>query len=235
MGPKKASGIITTSDIGCYTLAAYAPLLALDTCACMGASVGQAQGLERAGVRNKVVAVIGDSTFMHSGITPLINAVYNQSKLTLIVLDNGTTAMTGHQGHPGTGVSASGKPAKRILIENIARGSGVDDVHVLDAFNMAEIETTLKRSIEMDEPSVLVVRGACPLHIRVQGEPLVVVSDKCDGCSACLCLGCAALVRDGDKVRIEANMCVGEACNVCTDVCPQRAIVPKREATSLSK
>ena len=108
----KESKLIITGDIGCYTLAAYPPLQAMDTCACMGASIGQALGMEKAGVGKKVVAVIGDSTFLHSGITGLVNAVYNEGKITIIILDNGTTAMTGHQDHPGTGISAQGKKTK---------------------------------------------------------------------------------------------------------------------------
>ncbi|MCK4965131.1 MAG: indolepyruvate ferredoxin oxidoreductase subunit alpha, partial [Dehalococcoidia bacterium] len=126
----KEGELIVTSDIGCYTLGVYPPLAALDTCACMGASIGQALGLEKAGVPNKVVAVLGDSTFMHSGITGLIDVVYNQGSTTVIILDNQTTAMTGHQGHPGTGISATGATTQAVELESLVKGIGIKDVNV---------------------------------------------------------------------------------------------------------
>ena len=223
-------GLIVTSDIGCYTLAVYPPLLAVDTCACMGASIGQAMGMEKAGVANKTVAVLGDSTFMHSGITGLLDIVYNGGNVTVIILDNGTTAMTGHQGHPGTGVDARGRKTHRTTPEDIARGLGVRDVTVVDAYDVAAVEQTVARCVETLEPSVIVVRGPCPLHERVSGEALHVLAEECDGCGTCLRLGCPALGREGDKAQIVAETCLGDACGVCVQVCPREAIRPLARA-----
>jgi len=220
----KKNGLIVTSDIGCYTLGVYAPLFALDTTACMGASIGQALGLEKAGVPNKIVAVIGDSTFMHSGITALVDVVYNQGKTTIVILDNETTAMTGHQGHPGTGISAKGTETQAVKLETLAQGIGVRDVNVVDAFNLAAIESTVARCVETDEPSVIIVRGPCPVHVRTSGVPFRTDDDKCDSCYACLRLGCPAISVSGDKAWIDAGLCVGSGCGVCAQVCPQEAI-----------
>jgi indolepyruvate ferredoxin oxidoreductase alpha subunit len=220
----KKGGLIATSDIGCYTLGVYAPLFALDTCACMGASIGQALGLEKAGVPNKIVAVIGDSTFMHSGVTGLIDVVYNQGTTTVIILDNETTAMTGHQGHPGTGILAKGVEGHKVKLETLAQGAGVDDVHVVDAFDLELIESTIRRCVETDEPSVIIARGPCPLRARTPGAPLQVDSEKCNSCYACLRIGCPAISVSGDKAIIDADVCVGAFCNICAQVCPQDAI-----------
>jgi len=220
----KRQGIIATSDIGCYTLAVYPPLLALDTCACMGASIGQAHGLEKAGVTNKIVSVIGDSTFLHSGITSLVDVVYNEGRGTVIILDNNTTAMTGHQEHPGTGISARGERAQRVVIEHLSRGIGVRDVNVIGAFDLPAIEATIRRCVETDEPSVIVVRGDCPLRVKGKGKPLVVNLEECDRCYNCLRVGCPAISRDNDEVRIDALMCVGDRCSLCLQVCHCQAI-----------
>ncbi len=220
----KKGGLIVTGDIGCYTLGVYTPLFALDTTACMGASIGQALGLEKAGVANKVVAVIGDSTFLHSGITPLVDVVYNQGHTTVIILDNGTTAMTGHQSHPGTGISAKGTKAQMVKIETLVQGIGVRDVNVIDAFDLKAIESTIRRCVETDEPSVIIVRGPCPLQARTSGTPLNVNSEKCDSCFACLRLGCPAISVSEEKSRIETSLCVGPGCGICAQVCPQQAI-----------
>jgi len=220
----KKSGLIITGDIGCYTLGVYAPLYAMDTTACMGASIGQALGLEKAGVPNKVVAVIGDSTFVHSGITPLVDIVYNQGHTTVIILDNETTAMTGHQGHPGTGISVKGTKTQRVELEKLARGIGINDVNVVDAFDLAAIESTVSRCVESDEPSVIIVRGACPTLVRTTGTPLEVDSEKCDSCFACLRIGCPAISVLEDKAWIDAGQCVGSVCRICAQLCPQEAI-----------
>ena len=165
---------MVTGDIGCYTLAVLPPLLAIDTTGCMGASIGKALGMEKAGLPNKVVAVIGDSTFLHSGITPLLDVVYNGGTITILILDNRTTAMTGHQEHPGTGLSAQGEPARAVDLERLVRGLGVEDVQVVDAFDLAALEAALRDSVERDEPSVVIVRGACALKVRAAGEACVV-------------------------------------------------------------
>ena len=214
--------IIVTSDIGCYTLGVYPPLAALDTCACMGASIGQALGLEKAGVANKVVAVIGDSTFMHSGITGLIDVVYNQGTTTVIILDNNTTAMTGHQGHPGTGISARGEKTTSVDIESLVRGIGIKDVNVINAFDLNAIEATIKRCVANNAPSVIIVRGACPLATKKKGTPLAVDADACSGCLDCLKIGCPAITIVDNLAYIDAEACNG--CGVCAQICPNDAI-----------
>jgi len=216
------SEIIVTSDIGCYTLGVYPPLAALDTCACMGASIGQALGLEKAGVKNKIVAVIGDSTFMHSGITGLIDVVYNQGTTTVIILDNNTTAMTGHQGHPGTGISAKGEKTTSVDIESLVRGIGIKDVNVINAFDLKAIEASIKRCVANNAPSVIIVRGACPLATKKKGAPLAVDADVCSGCLDCLKIGCPAITISDNLAVIDAEACSG--CGVCTQVCPNDAI-----------
>lgn len=221
-GPITEDEIIVTSDIGCYTLGVYPPLAALDTCACMGASIGQAIGLEKAKVRNKVVAVLGDSTFMHSGITGLVDAVYNQGNITVIILDNGTTAMTGHQGHPGTGLSARGEKATAVKLEEVVKGLGVKDVHVVNAFDLKAIESALKHCLGTKEPSVIISRAPCPLSIRVTAIPYKVNADECSSCYTCLDLGCPALSLSDDKAVIDASTCQG--CSICAQICPQEAI-----------
>lgn len=220
----KKGGLIITGDIGCYTLGVYAPLFAMDTTACMGASIGQALGLEKAGVPNKIVAVIGDSTFVHSGITGLVDVVYNQGNTTVIILDNETTAMTGHQGHPGTGISAKGTKTQVVKLEALVKGIGVNDVNVVDAFDLAAIESTISRCVETDEPSVIIVRGACPTHVKISGTPLAVNNEKCNSCYACLRIGCPAISVSGDKGCIDASLCIGSSCGICAQVCPQEAI-----------
>ena len=223
-GPIKKGEVIVTSDIGCYTLGVYPPLSALDTCACMGASIGQAIGLQKAGVPNKVVAVLGDSTFMHSGITGLVDAVYNQGNITVIILDNGTTAMTGHQGHPGTGISAKGAKATAVKLEKLVEGLGVKNVNVVNAFDLKAIESTIKRCLETEGPSVIISRGPCPLNAKVTGKPFKVDADQCTSCYTCLDVGCPAISLSDDKAVIDAGVCLGTACGVCAQVCPQEAI-----------
>jgi len=220
----KKEGLIVTGDIGCYTLGVYAPLFTLDTTTCMGASIGQALGLEKAGIPNKIIAVIGDSTFIHTGITGLVDVVYNQGSTTVIILDNETTAMTGHQDHPGTGISAKGTKTRAVNLEALAQGIGVNDVNVVNAFDLAAIESTIIRCVETDEPSVIIVRGACPLHVKVSGTPLEVDSEKCDSCYACLRIGCPAISVSDDKGWIDATSCIGSICSICAQVCPQEAI-----------
>ncbi|MFC2038857.1 indolepyruvate ferredoxin oxidoreductase subunit alpha [Chloroflexota bacterium] len=223
-GQLRKNGLIITGDIGCYNLGVYAPLLAFDTTACMGASIGHALGLEKAGVQNKVVALIGDSTFMHSGITALIDVVYNQGKTTVIILDNETTGMTGHQGHPGTGISARGTPLGKVKIEALVEGAGVRDISIVSAFDLPTIESTIRRCLETDEPSVIIARGACPLVQAPTGSPMEVDSEKCDSCYACVRIGCPAISLKDDKAFIDEVTCVGSSCGICLQVCPIDAI-----------
>jgi len=224
LGQLQRAGLVVAGDIGCYTLAVLPPLLSIDTNGCMGASIGNAMGMHKAGVPNKVVAVLGDSTFVHSGIPSLIDVVYNKGAVTTIVLDNGSTAMTGHQGHPGTGVTARGETTHALDYAELGRAIGVPEVHVVDAFDLPALETTLKRCIESSAPALVVVKGPCPVHKGLRGEALLPAQDACDGCGACIRLGCPALVMEQGKARIQAPLCIGEQCNLCADVCPQRAI-----------
>jgi indolepyruvate ferredoxin oxidoreductase alpha subunit len=228
-GQLKKGGLIVTGDIGCYTLGVYPPLLALDTTACMGASIGQALGLEKAGVPNKIVAVIGDSTFIHSGIAGLVDVVYNQGNTTIIILDNGTTAMTGHQDHPGTGISVKGTKTQAVKLEALAAGIGVKDVTVVNAFDLEAIESAIRRCVESDGASIIIVRGACPLQVRTSGTPFQVDSQKCNSCYACLRLGCPAISPSQDKVAIDASLCVGTDCRICAQVCPEKAIAETKK------
>ncbi len=221
----KRTKLIVASDIGCYTLAVYPPLSALDTTACMGASIGHALGLEKAGVPNKAVAVLGDSTFMHSGITGLIDVIYNQGNVTVIILDNETTAMTGHQGHPGTGKLATGAQGRRVSLESLVRGLGVEDTHMLNAFDLKAIESTLKQCVEREGPSVMIVRGACVLNSRPkETTPFRVDVETCNGCLLCIRTGCPAISMKDEKPVIEPTICVGEACGVCSQICQRQAI-----------
>ncbi|MFW6126475.1 MAG: indolepyruvate ferredoxin oxidoreductase subunit alpha [Chloroflexota bacterium] len=223
-GEQRESPLVITGDIGCYTLGSYPPLSAMDTTACMGASIGQALGMEKAGLAKKVVAVIGDSTFLHSGITPLVDAVYNEGKITVVILDNSTTAMTGHQEHPGTGVSAQGKKTKAVDIEYLVRGIGVEDVKVVDAFDMKELRSALRNSVERDELSVVIVRGPCAVRERRRATPMTIDQDKCNQCGVCLQLGCPAVQSSDGQVRIDSTLCIGDFCGLCRQICPKGAI-----------
>ncbi|MFH1169450.1 MAG: indolepyruvate ferredoxin oxidoreductase subunit alpha [Chloroflexota bacterium] len=223
-GAGKEPQLIITGDIGCYTLAAYPPLSAMDTCACMGASIGMALGMEKAGAGDKVVAVIGDSTFLHSGITGLVNAVYNRGHITLVILDNGTTAMTGHQEHPGTGISAQGKETSSVVLEDLVRGTGVRDVKVVDAFDMKGLRATLRSALDSPQLSVIIVRGACSVRTPRGAHPRAIAAEKCNQCGICLLIGCPAIQSDAGQINIDAALCMGEACTICQQLCPRRAI-----------
>jgi indolepyruvate ferredoxin oxidoreductase alpha subunit len=216
--------LIITGDIGCYTLGAYPPHSVLDTTACMGAGIGQALGMEKAGVKSKIVAVIGDSTFLHSGITGLVDAIYNDGHITILILDNHTTAMTGHQEHPGTGVSAQGKETQAVDIESLCRGIGVKDLKVINAFDLKALRAGLRDSIDREELSVIIVRGACAMQVRKREHPRKLDAEKCTQCGTCLKLGCPAIQTADGKVYIEPTLCAGDICQLCEQLCPQKAI-----------
>ena len=224
--------LIITGDIGCYTLGTYPPFHAMDTCACMGASIGEALGMEKAGVSEKVVAIIGDSTFLHSGVTGLINAVYNKGQITIIILDNGTTAMTGHQEHPGTGISAQGKETRAVKLEELIRGIGVTNLKVVDAFNMKMLRASVKSSLGSPELSVIIVRGACAVQVTKKSESRGIDTERCDLCGACLLLGCPAIQREDERIYIDSTLCVGDACTICQQLCPRQAISPQSKIPS---
>ena len=229
-GAGESPELVITGDIGCYTLGTYPPLNAMDTCACMGASIGQAIGMAKASPGRKAVAVIGDSTFFHSGITPLIDAHYNQADITVVVLDNRTTAMTGHQDHPGTGITAQKLETRAVSIEDLARGAGIGQVSVVDAFDIRNLRRVLKKSLEQTGLSVVVVRGPCSVRLPRRPVPMYVNSEKCNQCGICLQLGCPALESSGGRVFINNFLCAGDLCAVCQQICPHKAILPQSEA-----
>ncbi|AQU03223.1 indolepyruvate ferredoxin oxidoreductase subunit alpha [Dehalococcoides mccartyi] len=222
--PKREPKLVLSGDIGCYTLGAYPPLSAMDTCGCMGGSISQAVGMEKAGLGEPVIAIIGDSTFMHSGINGLINAVYNQSKITILILDNRTTAMTGHQGNPGCGIAANGQTVTEVNLEELVRGAGIKNLQVLPAFDLKALRNGLKNAISSGELNVIIVRGECNVICRKRSLPNTIDTSLCNRCDACLLLGCPAIQRDGDKLFIDPGLCTGSNCNLCSQVCPQKAI-----------
>lgn len=220
----KKMGLTVTGDIGCYSLGAVAPLNSVDAVVCMGASVGMAHGFEKArGVENskKTVAVIGDSTFIHSGITGLINAVYNKSNITLCILDNSTTGMTGHQEHPATGKTLKGEPTYAIDLKELVSSVGVKSISVVDPHDIEKVESTLKEELNKDCVSVIILKRPCVLKAKAFFKPLV-INDNCKKCKACLKLGCPAITFADGKMSINPSLCVG--CELCTRVCKFNAI-----------
>jgi len=222
---------IYPGDIGCYTLALNPPQHAVDTCICMGGSFGLANGMAHV-VEAPIVAHLGDSTFFHSGIPPLINAVYNKANITMVVLDNSATAMTGFQPHPGTGHTATGDEAVSLKAEDVARACGVKFVEVVDPLDLKVATETIEKAIRFQGPAVVVSRGPCATielrEKRQAGEevvPCYIDQDKCNpGCDACIqLLGCPAIIKEGDKTVIDALLCTG--CGLCAQVCPYKAII----------
>ena len=222
----KKAKVYVSGDIGCYTLGASAPLSAIDTCICMGASVSALHGYNKArgkDAEQKSVAVIGDSTFIHSGITGLIDIAYNQSNSVVIILDNSITGMTGHQQNPTTGYNIKGDPTTAVDLEALCKAVGIKRVRVCDPYNLKEVESVLKEELAAEEPSVIISRRPCALLKYVKHKPsLVVDTEKCIGCKACLGIGCPAISVHGGKAAIDRTQCVG--CGVCTTLCPKSAI-----------
>ncbi len=217
----KQNNCTVLGDIGCYTLGAVAPLSAMDVTLCMGASVSSLHGFNKAlgqESEGRAVAVIGDSTFMHSGMTGLANIAYNQSNSTVIILDNSITGMTGHQHNPTTGYNIKGDPAGKINLEELCRAMGFERVTVVDPYDLAECDRVLKQELAVQEPSVIISRRPCVLLKYVKHEkPLKVDSGKCVGCKSCMRLGCPSIsIRDG-KAVIDETLCVG--CGVCRQLC----------------
>lgn len=217
------AGVVVLGDIGCYTLGAAPPLSALHTCGCMGASIGVAHGVARAGVKDRTVAVIGDSTFFHSGIHPLINVLYNNSAVTTIITDNSVTAMTGHQQHPGTGITLQGQQTKAVQLEKLVRSIGYEKVDVCDPYDMDNLAEVLAEHLESEQPSVIIAARPCVLYIRERNKPLFVDPDECTNCGTCLELGCSPLMQAEDHVNIDPLLCNG--CGICMQVCPVGAII----------
>ena len=214
-------------DIGCYTLGATPPLNALDTTLCMGASFNMLHGYAtmRPEQAKNAVAVLGDSTFIHSGITGVVNTVYNLGVTTMIVLDNAITGMTGHQQNPTTGMTLKNVPAPKIHIEKLCEGAGVpaENIRVVDPNDMAEMTRVLREELAKDAPSVIVSRRPCALLKYVKhGLPVRIDADKCRGCRACMKLGCPALRFAEGKVWVDEAQCVG--CGLCMQTCGFKAI-----------
>ena len=209
-------------DIGCYTLGAVAPLSVIDTTICMGASISTLHGMEKAMGRDFIrnwVAVIGDSTFMHSGMTGLANIAYNQSNSTVIILDNSITGMTGHQQNPTTGYNIKGDPAGKIDLESLCRAMGFKRVRVVDPYNLKECDQAVKEELSADEASVIISRRPCALLKYVKHKaPLAVNKDKCIGCKSCMKIGCPAISMKEGKAHVDFTQCVG--CGVCEQLCP---------------
>lgn len=222
----KKLGVTVSGDIGCYTLGAAAPLNAMDTTVCMGASISGLHGFNKARkgeYENKAVAVIGDSTFIHSGITGLINIAYNGSNSTVIVLDNSITGMTGHQNNPANGKNIHGDPASAVDLEAVVKAVGINRVTVVDPGNLAELETVIKAELAAEEPSVIITRKPCALLKTVKHNPsLKINAEKCKSCKACMKIGCPAISMADGKAKIDNTLCVG--CNLCSQMCKFGAI-----------
>ncbi len=217
---KKLKAVVF-GDIGCYTLGALPPLSSLHSCICMGSGVGMVHGAQKAGYRGRMVAVIGDSTFYHSGVTALMDIVYNMGTSTVLILDNGTTAMTGRQGHPGTGVGLQGE-GRRVELEALVRGLGVERVRVVDPYDLKTLEGTLKEEMDVPQPSVVIAKRPCTLLTDGPLGNYCVAEELCVGCGTCIKVGCIALSMDGEKAKIDPHLCYG--CGVCAQVCPKEAI-----------
>ena len=222
---------IYPGDIGCYTLGFNPPLEAQDTCICMGAGFGFALGLARV-VEAPIIAHMGDSTFFHSGIPPLIDAVYNKANITMVILDNSATAMTGFQPHPGTGYTATGDATIQLKIEDIVKACGVEFVKVVDPFELKKTTATIEKAIRFDGPAVIISRSLCTTIEQREKKkrkekviPYYIDQDKCNiKCDACIkLLGCPAIIKQDSKTIIDSSLCTG--CGICAQICPYKAII----------
>ena len=228
----KKNSLTVLGDIGCYTLGAVAPLGAMDSTICMGASVSGLHGFNKVGggeSEGRTVAVIGDSTFMHSGVTGLINMAYNESNSTVIILDNSITGMTGHQQNPTTGYNLKGDPCAKIDLESLCRAVGVNRVRVVDPYDLAACDAAVKEELAAKEPSVIISRRPCALlkYVKHPG-PIASDPDKCVGCRSCMRIGCPAISIADGKAVIDNTLCTG--CGVCTQLCKFDALGGKKEA-----
>lgn len=223
----KKLGLVVSGDIGCYTLGAIPPLASVDTTICMGASVSAAMGMAKARgaeFNKKLVSVIGDSTFMHSGITGLIDIVYNKGNNTVIILDNSITGMTGHQDNPTTGYTIRGEETKQVNLLTLCKAVGIEHVTVADPFDIKNFERVVKEETEREAPSVIIAQRPCALLKSVKYTGHCTITDKCKKCKMCMKLGCPAISEDGaGGIKIDLTQCNG--CGLCINVCPFDAIV----------
>ncbi|WP_249312500.1 indolepyruvate ferredoxin oxidoreductase subunit alpha [Congzhengia minquanensis] len=218
-------GLNVSGDIGCYSLGCAAPLSSIDSIICMGASVSAAHGMEKAAGRDfakKTVAVLGDSTFIHSGITGLIDIVYNKGTSTVIILDNSITGMTGHQQNPSTGFTIRNEPTRQVDLVKLAEAVGVDRVKVVDPFDLDLLEKVVKEEVAADEPSVIIAQRPCALLKKAGYSGTFVINDKCKNCKMCMKLGCPAISITENGPKINDTLCVG--CGLCPNVCKFGAI-----------
>jgi indolepyruvate ferredoxin oxidoreductase alpha subunit len=233
----RIKGITVTGDIGCYTLGGLPPYNTMNTSFNMGASIGNAFGFEKAG-DERTIAVIGDSTFLHSGIPPLLDAVYNKGKTTVLIMDNRTTGMTGQEDHAGTGKDIHGNPAKKVDYKVLCRALGVEFVRHVNAFRPAELETTVREALKFDGPAVVISEGPCVLIPESKEKPKIpfkVLAEECIACGLCFHTGCPAILQSSETYRasehqkprpkavIDPLICVG--CTLCAAVCPPECIV----------
>ncbi len=233
--------LVVNGDIGCYTLGFLPPQEALHTCGCMGASIGVAHGVAKAGIKERNVAVIGDSTFFHTGLPALLNVAYNQGNTITIILDNRTTAMTGQQDNPGTGRTLRGEETVAVEFEGLAKAMGIEEVHTVDPYDLEEVEEALRACLAQDRPAVIVARRECALlpEVRRQWMPLKVDAERCNGCELCFQVGCPALVKSQEldektgrpKAWIDSLLCTG--CEICAQVCARKAILFRSQLSVL--
>jgi indolepyruvate ferredoxin oxidoreductase alpha subunit len=233
--------LVINGDIGCYTLGFLPPLSALHTCGCMGASISQAHGVSKSGIAQKHAAVIGDSTFFHTGVPALLNVAYNRSDTVVIIVDNRTTAMTGHQDHPGTGRTLLGMPTPAVDMETLVRAMGIPQVHTVDPYDLNQVEAALRDCLASDEPAVVISRRECALLPAARGEWMALEVDeaRCNGCELCFQVGCPAIFKGEEldsrsgrpKARIDPLLCTG--CEICAQVCARKAILTREEMTAL--
>ncbi|MDD5081365.1 MAG: indolepyruvate ferredoxin oxidoreductase subunit alpha [Candidatus Omnitrophica bacterium] len=223
----KKTGAYITGDIGCYTLGALEPLAALHTQICMGASIPFFEGMGKICKNEKTIAVIGDSTFIHTGINGLISAVYNGAKGVIVIMDNSITAMTGGQQNPATGITLQGKQTKKLSIEAICKALGVDNVDVIDPYHTKAFQELLKVRLKEAKLSVIIARSPCKMIDRTKKSPFQINIEKCKKCGQCLLLDCPAITKQEDIIKIDENLCVG--CGLCAQLCKFKAIEQKKK------
>jgi len=214
--------VAVTGDIGCYSLGVFPPLKRIDTILCMGAGISMAHGMQKAGEKRKVVGIVGDSTFFHSGITGLLDIAYNRGASTIIVVDNRTTAMTGHQEHPGTGRTLHGEDTISAKVEEFGRACGITNIATVDPYDITATVAVVRKAVESDQPWLIVARSPCPLYTRkAPGSPRRVNKELCRKCKLCLKLGCPAIEWVNDEIRVNELLCGG--CAMCEKTCKEGA------------